>query len=110
MKVFYEINLGPRYNIDSVYLITDNRRVKGSFESYVRKEEINSLVGKPFDRDLLDDYRTTVAKQFRDNSFYGFSPSHITYVVDTNALKRTTTIGIRFSDRKLMTRTAKIQQ
>jgi outer membrane protein insertion porin family len=100
--VTYSLSAGPRYFIDSVYIVTTNEALIRSYDRYLEKRKIDALVGKPFDRDLLEDYRSELAKEFRDNAFYGFSPSQINYFVDTNSRSMKVTIGIQFSDRKVI--------
>lgn len=99
VKVKYFIELGPRFFIDSVYTLGPNARVNNAYPVYVERGDLKSLKGQPFDREMLDDYRVTVAKHYRDESYYGFSPTNISYVVDTNQVARTATIGLHFKDR-----------
>lgn len=100
--VTYHLKTGPRYYIDSVYLKGPNERIKGSYKAYIMVGKLDSLQGEPFDRDLLDDYRNTASKVFRDDAYYGFSANHISYLADTNASTMTVTLGIVFSDRVRM--------
>ncbi len=87
VKVKYYLTTGPRMFIDSVIVESENPSMKGKYLDYVNNStKIENLKGKPFDRDMLDDYRATTSKTFRDNQYYGFSASNITYVADTNNL------------------------
>lgn len=97
--VEYNIHPGERYYIDSVYLIGDNKSITDSYQKFLRKREIEPLVGMPFDQIYLDDYRQDVAGLMRDESFYGFSFSSIDYVADTAKGNFKVTLGIRFGDR-----------
>ena len=46
-------------------------------------------MGKPFDIDLLDEYRTEVATELRNAAFYEYKASHLVYTVDTLKSKST---------------------
>lgn len=100
--ITYYLKTGPRYLIDSVYLQGPNDRVKSSYNAYVKVGKLETLEGEPFDRDLLDDYRNTTAKCFRDDSYFGFSAKNISYVADTNSATMKVTLGIVFTDRVRM--------
>jgi outer membrane protein assembly factor BamA len=100
--VTYHLKSGPRYYIDSVYLEGPNERVKNSYNAYLQVGRLDSLIGVPFDRDILDDYRETASKCFRDDAYYGLSSKHISYIADTNATTMKVTLGIVFSDRVKM--------
>jgi outer membrane protein insertion porin family len=113
IKAFYSIVTGPRYYIDSIYVTTDNETVRGNFQKFLKKErdkyDYNPAIygalyeGKPlhlpYDYDNLSDYRNIIAKFMRDEAMYGFSPSHISYVADTNRRDMTMTLEIQFGDR-----------
>ncbi|MFA7273579.1 MAG: BamA/TamA family outer membrane protein [Crocinitomicaceae bacterium] len=99
--VTYNLVTGPQYIIDSVYTISTNPSLAADYLNFLGKEMIQPLVNEPFDRDLLDDYRTTLAKKFRDETYYGFSPTHISFVADTNQTTMKVTLGLKFSDRQV---------
>ncbi len=101
VKVRYKIESGKRFIIDSVYMVFSNPIIKPNYENYVLKTEGGNLVGQPFDKDLLGEYRDNVAKYMRDNAFYGFSNSNISYVADTSFTDMTVHLGVVFSDRML---------
>lgn len=95
----YTITSGPRYVIDSVYIITDNSTVKDDYVKFIKKTENGDLKGMPFDKDVLNAHREQVAKYMRDNLLYGFSSSHINFIADTTYSTMTVTLGVRFTDR-----------
>lgn len=95
----YTVNPGKRYYIDSVYTIGGNSSVISTFEKLVKKGKIESLTKKPFDTDLLDNYRSNIASQMRDESYYGFNFSSIDFVADTINRDYKVKLGIRFGDR-----------
>jgi outer membrane protein insertion porin family len=101
VKVHYNIMTGPRFNIDSVYVICSNERVQNEYLKYVKISENGSLLGQPFDKNYLNDYRESVARYMRDNSFYGFSSSHISYIADTTYETMSVSLGLIFTDRQL---------
>lgn len=116
IDVVYTIDAGPRFYIDSVYLITKNASVYSAYFKYIEKNPddfvynekfYNFLVLKkpippnslPFDSDVLEAYRTRIAKKMRDEAYYGFSPSQISYVVDTTKDNKQVSVGIQFMDK-----------
>ena len=99
-KVIYTIKTGPQYIIDSVYVISSNQTVTDDYANFVKKEDA-SLIGLPFDKDYLNDYRNRVAKFMRDNTLYGFSSSHMNYIADTIYSTMKVNLRIRFTDRMI---------
>lgn len=95
----YFINTGPRYYIDSVFLIGSIGTVESSYNSFIRKEKIESLKGKPFDLDMLDNYRSQIAELMRDDTYFGFSFSNVDFSADTMMGNFKVAIGIHFGDR-----------
>ena len=109
----FDVTTGPRYYIDSVYIISDNPAVVQSFRNYLRKEQDQSALNAPFhnfltdkktlkvpfDQDVLNDYRDKVARYMRNDSYYMFSPSHVLYKADTNSADMSVKLGIVFTDR-----------
>ena len=95
----YSIVTGQPYLIDSVYFRTHNRDVELMYNKFVKKQDHPSLIGQKLDKDILEDYRTQVARSMRDNALYGFSSSHITYEVDTTLGNMKATVGVIFGDR-----------
>lgn len=99
--VTYRINTGKRYYIDSVYIIGTNRSVVSSYETFLEKEKVESLKGKPFDNELLDKHRNTVAELMRDDAFYMFNYASIDYKADTTNGNYKVHLGVRFADRMI---------
>lgn len=100
--VKYYLTTGERFFIDSIYVKSENEAIAPNYRAYVKSGKIDNLVGMPFDRDYLDDYRSDVAKKFRNESYFGFSPSQISYIADTNNLTKKVTLGINFSNRMII--------
>jgi outer membrane translocation and assembly module TamA len=100
LKVKYTLTTGPRLFIDSVQVEGENQSIVDKYIDYIKTEKLEKIKGEPFDRDILDDYRTTTAKTFRDDLYFGFSAANMTYVVDTNSLVENGLIlTIKFTDR-----------
>ncbi len=105
-NVTYTIETGPRYMIDSVYIDSveipcTNDALLAYFKLFLENPD-NSLVGKPFDIDYLEEYRTKLARFMKDQALYGYSPSHFTYLVyteDMNKEKMTVKLGFQLADR-----------
>lgn len=109
----FKVITGPRYYIDSVYLITDNSSVRSSYVNYIRKEQGDSPLNEPFykhlvkgeslnvpfDQDVLADYKNRIAQYMRNDAYYGFSPTHVKFRADTNKTTMKVKLGIEFTDR-----------
>lgn len=98
-KVFYSIETGERYFIDSVSVHSDNPSVSGTYAKYLKKTESPPLSGQPFDIEMLDDHRFEVATFMRNSALYGFSPNHINFEVDTNKQTMKVNLTVVFLDR-----------
>jgi outer membrane protein assembly factor BamA len=99
VKVNYHIETGPQFKIDSVYLICSNIKVKEKYNNFVKNEENGSLLGVPFDKDYLNNYRDRLAKYMRNGAMYGFSSSHVLFVADTNRATMSVKLGVQLTDR-----------
>lgn len=97
--VTYKLDPKERYIIDSVYTFGTNKDVQAMYANFLKKGMLDGLKGKPFDTDMLDDYRHDIAGLMRDDALYGFSFSHIDYIVDTTLGNYKVAIGIHFGDR-----------
>lgn len=109
----YSLITGPRYYIDSFHVISSNSEVTNAFTKFLKKIRDKSDFNEhfyeyqknqkafriPFDKDKLNDYRSVIAKFMRDESLYGFSPQHISFVADTNKNDMSVSLDIIFSDR-----------
>ncbi|MCH2225328.1 MAG: BamA/TamA family outer membrane protein [Crocinitomicaceae bacterium] len=99
--VTYYVEPGPKYMVDSVYVICDNPGVLSRYSRFLQSLEKTPFLNEAFDSDDLDDFRDDVSKYMRDEALFGFSSNHIRYLADTNRTKMTVTLGIRFQDRLL---------
>lgn len=97
--VKYTIFHGNQYIIDSVYINSTNSTVTAKYREFLKKSPDKNLVGKPFDKDVLNEHRNDAAKFMRDNLLYGFSSSHINFIADTNYATMKVVLGVRFTDR-----------
>jgi outer membrane protein insertion porin family len=102
-SVTYTVHTGPLFKIDSIYFdfTTKNyvTELNSFISSYIKKEKQHPFIGKPFDSFYLDELRSKIAKKMRDDGFYGFTSSSVSYKADTNQRKNTVTLGIKISDR-----------
>lgn len=100
VRLDYYLTTGPRMYIDSVRIVAENPAIAYKFQDYLNERKIDPLKGRPFDRDELDDYRAVVSKTFRDDRYYGFSTTNISFLADTNNLNENgLVLTIKFSDR-----------
>ncbi len=109
----YTLVTGPRYYIDSFNVVSSNGEVTGAFSKFLKKirdkNDFNEHFYEfrknqkafriPFDKDRLNEYRFVIAKFMRDESLYGFSAQHISYIADTNKADMSVSLNIVFSDR-----------
>ena len=105
--VTYHVTSGERFYIDSVYEVIENVEVANAYNAFKKLKQDLPLIGKPFDADLLDDYRGEVARFMRDSSFYSFASTSITYIADTVKSSMKVNLGIVFSDRAILVKNEK---
>ncbi len=99
VKTYYTINTGKPYVIDSIKVLTENNVLYNLYYNYT-KNPINQLkIIDVFDSDKLDSYRNNLSRYFQVNGVYGFSPSNIYYIADTNRITKTVKLTINFTDR-----------
>lgn len=100
--VTYHLISGDRYFIDSVYYRTNNYEVDIAYKEFISLQDDPPLVGKPFDVDLLDSYRSKVARYMRDSSFYGFNANHVKFIVDTTYGDMKVKVGVELNDKVIV--------
>ena len=102
-SVSYTVYTGPLFKIDSIYFDFKNKNYTSELnefiKNYIKKEKEHPFIGKPFDSFYLDDLRSRIAKRMRDNGYYGFTSSSVSYKADTNLRNNSVTLGIKISDR-----------
>ncbi len=104
IRINYTVNSGPCYIIDSVYVLSNNGSVKSSYTNKFLKKiidntQVDPLLNKRFDLDYLEEYRESIAKFMRDETFYGFTASSISLLADTNKTTMKVVLGIEFKNR-----------
>lgn len=95
----YLINTGPRYYIDSLEVKSTNQDILASYKRFELTRSEIPLVGAPMDRDLLDDFRSELSKFLRNESFYGFNNSSISFIADTSGRKMKAKLTLNISER-----------
>jgi hypothetical protein len=102
-SVSYTVYTGPLFKIDSIYFDFTNRtytsELNDFIKNHIKKEKEHPFIGNPFDSFYLDELRSRIAKKMRDNGFYGFTSSSVSYTADTNLRNNSVTLGIKISDR-----------
>jgi len=80
-KVNYEVHSGPLFHFDTITY----QRFPHQADSMIRATAGQSMLhqGDPFSVSKLDAERTRLSNLFRDNGYYYFQPSFITYRADT---------------------------
>jgi hypothetical protein len=97
--VTYAVTTGEQYIIKKTKIDCKNEEVLAAYKDYVRTRHDPPLINKAFDSELLNSYRSRVARFMRDSSFYGFSANHITYVADTSSKNMSVDLTIVIGDR-----------
>ncbi|PHR28176.1 MAG: hypothetical protein COA38_12555 [Fluviicola sp.] len=98
-KVFYSVESGEQYFIDSVKVESDNPNVVGTYSKFLKKLDRHPLIGQALDIEMLDDHRDEVATFMRNSALYGFSPNHIHFELDTNRQSMKANLTVVFLDR-----------
>ena len=102
-SINYTIYTGPLFKIDSIYFDFKNpnytKALNDFIKNYVKKEKEHPFTGKPFDSFYLDELRSKIAKRMRDDGFYGFTSSSVSYKADSNLRNNTVILGVKISDR-----------
>lgn len=97
--VTYDVSTGEQYLIKKTNIDCKNEEVLAAYNDYVRSRHDPPLINKAFDSEMLNSYRSRVARFMRDSSFYGFSANHITYVADTSSKDMSVNLTIVIGDR-----------
>ena len=92
-NVYYEIESGAPYLIDSLFYIGADARMISYIEKYLKKKDVLPRKSK-FDSDVLDNLRSGIARELRDNAYYEFSANHIYFTADTNRTTMKVKLGI----------------
>lgn len=101
--VSYDIHLGDQYTIDSLSIHCENPQVNSSYNAFKAKNPNYELLGKPFDVDMLEEYRDKISVYMRNDALYGFSSSNIKYLADTMYLSKQkgVILTLNFTDRQM---------
>ncbi|MDR0803196.1 BamA/TamA family outer membrane protein [Fluviicola sp.] len=107
----FNITTGPRYYIDTVKLICNNLSVQHEFEQFIQKhtdkQGLNpdfkagiiekKTVNLPFDADKFSAYRGELASYMRDQTYYGFVESNVSYKADTSRVSSFAETGLKMT-------------
>jgi outer membrane protein assembly factor BamA len=93
VNLTYKIQTGDVYKIDSVYYKFANKELQNIFDY---SSEIDVI--KPesaFSNEMLQKYRTDLAKVFRNKGYYYFSEEEIKFVADTNRVENRVSLEVQ---------------
>ena len=79
--VFYNINLGKQYIIDSVSWNIDSKNLSGAFYEDSLQKTIS--VNTPLSEQKLNDVSEKISKNLRDKGYYGFTKNYLFFTADT---------------------------
>jgi outer membrane protein insertion porin family len=91
--VHYTIKTDKPYRIDSVFVIGDNSRLNNSVLNFFKRKEMLSKQAI-LDSDVLENLRSSLAREMRDSAYYDISANHFSYIIDTNKLEMKAVIGV----------------
>jgi hypothetical protein len=97
-SVYYTLQTGKPFTIDSIYYLSSNTELVKTIQHFVKVEKL-TLIHNKFDEDLLDNFRTKVAKAMQDSSYYGFYKDNLSFLADTNCNTMTVELGIEIKPR-----------
>lgn len=81
-RILYNVNSGPAYTLDSIYLLPDTCNLYHQIDSmalasaYLKK-------GMQYDTDSLSAERTRITNVLRNKGYYYFRPEYIEYLADS---------------------------
>ncbi len=79
--VFYNINLGKQYIIDSVSWNIDSKNLSSAFYEDSLQKTIS--VNTPLSEQNLNDVSEKISKNLRDKGYYGFTKNYLFFTADT---------------------------
>lgn len=94
--VFYNVELGNRYIIDSIRYTVKDSSLAELF--YADSSNFTIQKGGVLSEDLLNAESERIAKLFRDNGYFGFSKNCFFFEADTNNTNFTADLDIRLED------------
>ncbi len=100
LQVTYTLDVGPVFNIDSVFYSGNAlmiRNHKAYIEERILNDKVHPLIGKPFDIDILSDYRDAFALDQRNHGYYKYSSSSIEFVADTSHKERKVVLEMKLN-------------
>ncbi len=97
-KVYYNVETGTPYIISSLkYEVEDT-----TLMPLINFDSVNCMIekGHRYDLDIISAERNRIVRYIQDHGFYGFSPEHVFFKVDSTLGNRR--VGITFGIRKGM--------
>lgn len=97
-SVTYRVDLGDYHRINTLKFISANDNI----QRLIKKSEMNQLirVGQRLDFEKVEKERNRLTELLRNNGFYSFNNSYITFKVDTNHTKRRADVLVTISKPK----------
>lgn len=84
-KLQYNVETGPGYPIDSIYLLPDTSPLNHLIDSLASRDPYLSLESPRFITDSLSAARIRITNSLRNRGYYFFNPDLIEYLADTIA-------------------------
>jgi outer membrane protein assembly factor BamA len=97
----FQLETGKRFYIDTAFVSPSDNVIGPKFRGYLVNKP---LAGKPFDKDLLDSWRSDVSKFIRNVGVYGLGAASFTIEADTNVQDMTVKLNFKVSQRQIMSK------
>lgn len=99
-EVFYILEPGDLYFVDSMYLVTSNKAVELKYEKFLKEGDNVLIAPFRFDTDKLGDMRKSLSNFMRNESLYGFRESYVNFEVDTIGKGKQIHVALQISERQ----------
>lgn len=81
VSVNYFVNPGERFHINSFEVVAETKELKDLSNNFSSESLVHQ--GDPYDADVLDDERGRLTDVFKNEGYYNFIKSYITFTADT---------------------------
>ena len=97
VRIAYDVESGPRYQIDSIELLPDTSYLNHIIDSVTIKSKLLTK-GSYFCVDTLAELRTVIANQVRNRGYYYFQPEYIEYLADSTITAQKIMLRMTFTE------------
>lgn len=98
-KVFYYIKAGSSYTISEISYNANDPLIRAFILS--NKSKSSLFTGMRYDEDILDAERSRINDELKNNGYYAFSKSYISYDIDSTLGNRTMKVSVNVNRRSV---------